>query len=182
MDALPVSASRDGLEVASADLTLILLRSLPSECRAYVMLHAKDETFQVLRAAALKFESQQRLFMELGGSMSGGGRGHGVFQVQEEDGAEEEYQEDQWIEAVGGKGSQKCNKCVKAGHFARECPTDMTKVKCFKCGHEGHIGANCKSAAKAKAKPLAKPSPKLNQRVRPGRPKARVRAKARKGS
>ena len=69
VETLPVSASRDGLEVASADLTLILLRSLPSECRAYVMLHAKDETFQELRAAALKFESQQRLFMELGGSM-----------------------------------------------------------------------------------------------------------------
>ena len=85
VETLPVSASRDGLEVASADLTLILLRSLPSECRAYVMLHAKDETFQELRAAALKFESQQRLFMELGGSMPGGGRGHGVFQVQEED-------------------------------------------------------------------------------------------------
>ena len=32
VDTLPVSASRDGLEVASADLTLILLRSLPSEC------------------------------------------------------------------------------------------------------------------------------------------------------
>ena len=40
VETLPVSASRDGLEVASADLTLILLRSLPSECRAYVMLHA----------------------------------------------------------------------------------------------------------------------------------------------
>ena len=146
VDTLPVSPSRNGLEVASPDLTLILLRSLPSECRAYVMLHAKDETFQELRAAALKFESQQRLFVELGGSMPGRGRGHGVFQVQEEDGAEEEYQEDQWIDAVG-KGT-KCNKCGKAGHFARECPTDMTKVKCFKCGHEGHIGANPKAQSK----------------------------------
>ena len=48
----------------------------------------------------------------------------------------------------------------------------MTKVKCFKCGREGHIGANCRSASsKAKAKPLAKPKPKLNRRVRPGRPR-----------
>ena len=37
MDTLPVSTSRaDGLEIASADLPLILLReSLPNDCRAY---------------------------------------------------------------------------------------------------------------------------------------------------
>ena len=182
VDTLPVSASRDGLEVASAELTLILLRSLPNDCRAYVMLHAKDESFVELRAAALKFESRQRLFMELGASVAGTGRGHGVFQVQEEDGAEEECQEDQWIEAVGGKGSQKCNKCGKAGHFAREYPTDMTKVKCFKCGHEGHIGANCKSASgKAKAKPLAKPKPKAQSKGSPRKTQGKGKGKGKKG-
>ena len=145
------------------------------------MLHAKDESFVELRAAALKFESQQRLFMELGASMTGTGRGHGVFQVQEEDGAEEEYQEDQCIEAVVGKGTQKCNKCGKAGHFARECVTDMTKVKCFKCGHEGHIGANCKSAAKAKAQPLAKPKPKAQSKGSPRKTQSKGRGKGKKG-
>ena len=98
--------------------------------------------------------------MEMGASMSGTGRGHGAFQVQEE----EQYQEDKWIEAVGGKGTQKCNKCGKTSHFARECPTDMLKVKCFKRGHEGHIGANCKSAAKAK---LLEPKPKPQKESRP---------------
>ena len=118
----------------------------------------------------------------IGGSMPGGGRGHGVFQVQEEDGAEEEYQEDQWIEAVGGKGSQKCNKRGKAGHFAKECPTDMTKVKCFKCGHEGHIGANCKSASsKAKAKPLAKPKPKAQSKGSPRKTQGKGKGKGKKG-
>ena len=178
---LPLTATKDGLDVASADLTLILLRSLPGECRAYCMLHAKDETFQELRAAALRFESQQRLFLELGGAMPGGGRGHGVFQVQEElEGQEDEYPEDQWIDAVG-KGT-KCNKCGKAGHYARECPTDMTKVKCFKCGHDGHIGANCRSASgKAKAKPLAKPKPKAHSKGSPRKAQGKGKGKGKKG-
>ena len=110
------------------------------------MLHAKDETFQELRAAALKFESQQRLVPCL-------------------------------AEAEGTK----CNKCGKARHFARECPTDMTKVKCFKCGHEGHIGANCKSAAKAKAKPLAKPKPKAQSKGSPRKTQGKGKGKGKKG-
>ena len=81
-DTLPVTVSREGLEITSADLTLILLRSLPGDCTE-------------LRAAAIRFEAQQRLFTELGASMTGSGRGHGVFQVQEEEFAEgEEYPED----------------------------------------------------------------------------------------
>ena len=46
------------------------------------MLHSKDESYTELRAAAIRFEAQQRLFTELGASMTGSGRGHGVFQVQ----------------------------------------------------------------------------------------------------
>ena len=66
VETLPTSHSRDGLEIQSADLTLILLRSLPAGARDYVMLHASDESFPSLRAAALRYEGQQRLFMELG--------------------------------------------------------------------------------------------------------------------
>ena len=54
------------------------------------MLHSKDESYMELRAAAIRFEAQQRLFTELGASMTGSGRGHGVFQVQEEEFAEGE--------------------------------------------------------------------------------------------
>lgn len=63
VDTLPVTVTREGLEIASADLPLILLRSLPGDCRAYVMLHAKDEGYTELRAAAIRFES--RLFFNL---------------------------------------------------------------------------------------------------------------------
>ena len=168
-----MTVSREGLEIASADLTLILLRSLPGDCRSYVMLHSKDESYTELRAAAIRFEAQQRLFTELGASMTGSGRGHGVFQVQEEEFAEEEYPEDLYVEAVG-KGTSKCHRYGKAGHMQKECPTDMSQVKCFKCGQAGHIGSNCRSR-KAKAKALTR-----DRRGRP--PKERVVARVRKGS
>ena len=57
----------------------------------------------------------------------------------------------------------------------------MTKVKCFKCGHEGHIGANCKSAAKAKAKPLAKPKPKAQSKGSPRKTQGKGKGKGKKG-
>ena len=165
-DTLPVTVSREGLEIASADLTLILLRSLPGDCRSYVMLHSKDESYMELRAAAIRFEAQQRLFTELGASMTGSGRGHGVFQVQEEEFAEgEEYPEDLYVEAVG-KGTSKCHRCRKARHMQKECPTDMSQVKCFRCGQAGHIGSNCRSP-KAKAKALPKAKPKAGNKGSP---------------
>ena len=167
VETLPVTASRDGLEIASADLTLILLRSLPGDCRSYVMLHSKDESYTELRAAAIRFEAQQRLFTELGASMTGSGRGHGVFQVQG-DGAEEEGEdpEDLYVEAVGKGGASKCHRCGKAGHMQKDCPTDMTQVKCFRCGQSGHIGSNCRSP-KAKAKALPKAKPKAGNKGSP---------------
>ena len=168
VEALPVTASRDGLEIASADLTLILLRSLPGDCRSYVMLHSKDESYTELRAAAIRFfEAQQRLFAELGASMTGSGRGHGVFQVQG-DGAEEEGEdpEDLYVEAVGKGGASKCHRCGKAGHMQKDCPTDMTQVKCFRCRQSGHIGSNCRSP-KAKAKALPKAKPKAGNKGSP---------------
>ena len=99
--------------------------------------------------------------------MTGSGRGHGVFQVQEEEVAEgEEYLEDLYVEAVGKGGASKCHRCGKAGHMQKECPTDMTRVKCFRCGQSGHIGSNCRSP-KAKAKALPKAKPKAGNKGSP---------------
>ena len=56
-----------GLEFQEADKVLLLLRSLPSQCRQWVVLHAKDESFNTYLEAALRYESQQRIWSELNG-------------------------------------------------------------------------------------------------------------------
>ena len=79
-----------------------------------------------------------------------------------------EYQDwDDWEEdeeqlpvSAAMKGGDRCRQCGKAGHFAKNCSTDMSKVRCFKCGDSGHIGANCKKSPSAKGKPSPKTSPK----------------------
>ena len=131
VDTLPTSHSRDGLEIQSADLTLILLRSLPAGARDYVMLHASDESFPSLRAAALRYEGQQRLFMELGP----GSQARHVHEVAVDPDVYEwyEYQDwDDWEEdeeqlpvSAAMKGGDRCRQCGKAGHFAKNCPTEV---------------------------------------------------------
>ena len=184
IDTLPHTVSRDGLEIQSADLTLILIRSLPREAQSYVMRHAQGESYHELRNAALRFEGQQRLFSELGvGSRQD--RVNTMYPL-----TEPAY--DRWSEWDGQaweadlaqagdetaeaginavKTTDKCNKCGKAGH-SRDCQTDMSAVKCFKRGEKGHIGANC---------PKKGPSPKANAKARPKGKGSKGKGKGNKG-
>ena len=136
----------------------MLLRSLPSDVKNYVVLHASGEGYTDYRfdyrSAALKFEQQQRLFQELGG---GSGRNMHALEAEgdwstyygyedEQDyyaeGAEEEWEWDPeselWLNtaAINKNSGVKCRKCGKTGHMQKDCSTNMGRVKCFKCGTE----------------------------------------------
>eukprot|EP00435_Cladocopium_sp_Y103_P016683 s4940_g4.t1 len=151
----------------------MLLRSLPHEVRSYATLHAAGDAYVDFRAAALRFEQQQRMFVELSGSSSSGARGVHALEgannteewwgydqegydnseyAQEEDPDDEwEWDEDaqMWSSAtvargkVGPKSNVKCHLCGRRGHIAKQCKADMSKVKCFHCSKFGHIGAQC---------------------------------------
>ena len=173
IETLPATVSRVGLEVQTSDLTIMLLRSLPHDVRSYTTLHAAGDAYTDLRTAALRFETQQRMFAELSGPSSSGARGVHALEsaetaeewwgydqegydnseyAQEEDPDDQwEWDEDAqvWISATVAKGkgspksTMKCHLCGRRGHMAKECKADLSKVKCFHCSKFGHIGAQC---------------------------------------
>ena len=75
IETLTAAVSNLGLEVQTRDLTMMLLRSLPHEVRSYATLHAAGDAYVDFCAPALRFEQQQRMFVEFSGTSSSGARG-----------------------------------------------------------------------------------------------------------
>ena len=140
---LASSIDATGLQVAEADLVAVLLRSLPESVRTFCLHHTSGETYQSFRAAALRWEQQQRAFAEFQPKKQ-------LYQLgNESEGAAEYYDmttsdgNGDWnLDAVGNSG-HRCTKCGSRKHGASMCDADLTKVRCFKCQKFGHISANC---------------------------------------
>ena len=140
---LASSIDATGLQVAEADLVAVLLRSLPESVRTFCLHHTSGETYQSFRAAALRWEQQQRAFAEFQPKKQ-------LYQLgNESEGAAEYYDmttsdgNGDWnLDAVGNSGIGARNAGSRK-HGASMCDADLTKVGCFKCQKFGHISANC---------------------------------------
>ena len=58
----------NGLGVGDSDQLTLLIRSLAEPAKSYVLHHSQGESYGAYRRSALKYEHQQRLFLELQGN------------------------------------------------------------------------------------------------------------------
>ena len=128
VETLPSTVSRDGLEVGSSDPTLMLSRSISKDARSYCLLHAPGESYQELRKAALRYESQQRMFAEMGLNDR-----QEPYVNELDDPTAEWWEEDEWYEedSIHSVSAAKCQSCGKTGQTEKDCKTDLSKVQCF---------------------------------------------------
>ncbi|CAE7265610.1 unnamed protein product [Symbiodinium sp. CCMP2592] len=128
---LPSHLDRQGLSIGDGDMLVILLRSLPEEAKKHVLHHSAADTYQTARLSALKYEQQQRLFLDLN---FGHGKKHvsELFDLTKSDG-DDQYDKawydngDEWYQWDGSWGIAAVNE-----------------VKCFACDEYGHVSHNCK--------------------------------------
>ena len=172
-ETLPVGISRADLTVTSSDLALLFIRNLPHDAKQYCLLHSENETWEALQAAGLKYERQQRLYVELGAFSKRMLHEVAGEQVVSNDGDAE------GSETVAAVGTG-CGRCGKKSHKTEDCTTNMTGVKCFKCGKTGHIGRNCLNQGQNKAGDnKTSKGGNQGQKGKPGpNPKSKPKAKA----
>ena len=151
-----------GLGVADSDQLTLLIRSLPEPAKSYVLHHSQGESYGAYRTSALKFEHQQRLFLELQGNKK-------MFSLQSEGFSEPSGGNPDGVEkssdvtdgnvfgikgdGKGASGSRdskgnRCTRCGQKDHDSTKCSTDLSRKRCFKCHEFGHISTNCKGDAK----------------------------------
>ena len=172
-ETLPVGISRADLKVTSSDFALLFIRNLPHDAKQYCLLHSENETWEALQAAGLKYERQQRLYVELGAFSKRMLHEVAGEQVVSNDGDAE------GSETVAAVGTG-CGRCGKKSHKTEDCTTNITGVKCFKCGKTCHIGRNCLNQGQNKAGDnKTSKGGNHGQKGKPGpNPKSKPKAKA----
>lgn len=99
------------LTINEADQCLVLLRSLPTQCRQWLVLNVVHEDFESYVDAALKYESQLRAWNELEAKpispFNETGKGKGKEKGKGKN---------------DGKETRTCFECNQRGHLAADCP------------------------------------------------------------
>ena len=119
MEMVDKSVNVSNLAINEADQCLVLLRSLPTQCRQWLVLNVLREDFQSYVDAALRYESQLRAWNELEGKpiapLNENGKG--------KDGKGKRK----------GKGDNKetrtCFECNERGHLAADCPNKKSGTR-----------------------------------------------------
>ena len=141
VEALDPAIPTNGIEVSDPDKCMLLLRSLPADCRSHIVLQFRrgTETYRGYVDAALDYENHQRMWADLPG-----GKVNEMY-ADPAEGADDE--DDQLARLQGGPKrvadkNTVCFNCNGKGHFSRDCP---------KPRRDGGTSASSKDKPKPKA-------------------------------
>ena len=145
LNMLPGSISKLGLELQNSDLALLLLKSIPAAAREYVTMHAGSDEYDALKTAAIKYESNQRMWAELAGSTNASYL-QGIYEKGRAKGKGKGKKD-------GGKGNNR-----NAGDSPSKDGKDKD-MTCFRCQRKGHRKDACFAKTDASGKTLSDSPP-----------------------
>ena len=136
------SVNIKGLEFVEADKVLLLLRALPHQCRQWVVLNSPSESFASYTECALRYEAQQRIWLDLNGkpiaSLNQDSKGYKGGKGKEKKGNSKGKKADK-----EGKGNESPGKGKGVGNAETRT--------CFHCNERGHLAINCPNKPKDKS-------------------------------
>ena len=147
LNMLPASISRLGLELQSTDLAMLFLRSLPTQIREYTTMHSNTDDYKDIKSAALKYETSQRLWAEIGGNTAS----QYMQSIFDPNRPRDKGGKD-------GKGKGKKGKRSTSSSMNRKADDRSDKEKnavCFRRNRKGHFQSNCRARTDRDGNPLS---------------------------
>ena len=153
LNMLPASISKVELELQSTDLAMLFLLSLPTQIREYTTMHSNTEDYKDLKSAALKYETSQRLWTEIGGNTAS------------------QYMQSMFDPNKPPKGKGKGKGKERGKRSMSSSPNKKAEEKsdqeknaiCFRCSRKGHFQSNCRARTDKDGNPLSSNEKPKNQ-------------------